>query len=301
MDEKLHEQFVEHYHKSGLSQSQLARAVTVAPAAINMYLGKKYQKYGGNLNTIEAKIRDYLERVAANSARAQLHQVFVPTKTARRIHEVMNDVHHDCEVAVIYGQAGLGKTMAVREYCRENPTAILIETNPSYTAQVLMRKIAAAVRVPTSGTLNEVFEAVAERLRDSKRLLVMDEAENLPLRALELLRRLHDETDIGLVLSGMPRLIVNLRGKRGELVQLYSRVSIAVALGDTLPDAELDKIARAALPSADDETVAALVKESGGNTRRLNKLMLGVVRSADKLQIPLQAGIVKKYSTVLIR
>ncbi|WP_274571582.1 AAA family ATPase [Neisseria leonii] len=301
MDLPLHEAFVAHYKASGLNQSQLARAVTVAPAAISMYINKKYAEHGGNIETIEAKIRDYLDWVQANSARARLHQEYVPTKTARRIHELMRDTHQDCEVGVVYGQAGLGKTVAVREYCRQNPTAVLIETNPSYTAQVLMRKIASAVKVPTDGTLNDVFEAVAERLQDSGRLLVVDEAENLPLRALELLRRLHDEAEIGLVLSGMPRLIVNLRGKRGELVQLYSRVSMTVSVGESLPDQELEQIARASLPGADDETVTALVRESGGNTRRLQKLMLGVVRTADKNQIPIQAGIVKKYSSILIR
>ncbi len=300
-NEQLLAAFRDFYQRSGLSQPQLARAVTVAPAAINMYLNGKYEQHGGNIETIERKVRDFLARQEENAQKVQLQTDFVPTRTAKRIHEVMRDAHSDCEVAVVYGQAGLGKTVAVTEYCRANSGAVLIETNPSYTAQVLMRKIATALKLPTDGTLNDVFEAVAERLRDSGRLLVVDEAENLPLRALELLRRLHDETDIGLVLAGMPRLIVNLRGKRGELVQLFSRVSVALPLGDVLPDEELAQIAAAMLPSADEETVAALVKESGGNTRRLHKLLRGTLRVAEKNGMAVNAGIVKKYSALIIR
>ena len=93
---------------------------------------------------------------------------------------------------------------------------------------------------------------------------------------------MHDDTGCGLVLSGMPRLVANLRGKHGELVQLYSRVSVALNLGDSMPDEELEEIARAAMPEADDATIAELVKQSNGNTRRMSKLMRGAVRTANK-------------------
>ncbi|SUA94167.1 phage transposase [Neisseria mucosa] len=205
----------------------------------------------------------------------------------------MRDAHEAGDTVVIYGQAGLGKTQAVKNYCEKNPAAILIEANPSFTALVLMRKLAAAAKVSTVGSLNDLFESVSDRLRDSGRLIVVDEAENLPLRALEIIRRLHDDTGCGLVLSGMPRLVANLRGKHGELVQLYSRVSVALNLGDSMPDEELEEIARAAMPEADDATIAELVKQSNGNTRRMSKLMRGAVRTANKNGIKMQSGIIK--------
>lgn len=130
------------------------------------------------------------------------------------------------------------------------------------------------------GSLNDLFESVSDRLRDSGRLIVVDEAENLPLRALEIVRRLHDETGCGLVLSGMPRLVANLRGKHGELVQLYSRVSVALNLGESLPDDELFEIAKAALPDAVKhllpDSVQALITVIGFNeTLELVRLMGG--------------------------
>lgn len=283
-----------------MNQTQLARGIGTSPASISMYLNGTYAEKGGKYETIEPKIEAFLEVQESKAQREELVLGFVETKTTRRIAEVMRDAHEAGEIAVIYGQAGLGKTQAVKNYC-EKHGAILIEANPSFTALVLMKKLAASVKLPISGTLNDLFEETAYRLGGSERLIVVDEAENLPLRALEIIRRLHDETGCGLVLSGMPRLVANLRGKHGELVQLHSRVAGALNLGDSLPDAELEQIARATLPEADDETIAELVKHSNGNTRRMSKLMRGSVRVANKNGIKMQAGIVKKYSTLIIR
>lgn len=301
INQALQQKLAEFKAKSGMNQTQLARGIGTSPASISMYLNGTYADKGGNYETIEPKIEAFLEVQESKAQREELVLGFVSTKTTRRISEVMRDAHEAGDTVVIYGQAGLGKTQAVKNYCEKNPAAILIEANPSFTALVLMRKLAAAAKVSTVGSLNDLFESVSDRLRDSGRLIVVDEAENLPLRALEIIRRLHDDTGCGLVLSGMPRLVANLRGKHGELVQLYSRVSVALNLGDSMPDEELEQIARAAMPEADDETIAELVKHSNGNTRRMSKLMRGAVRTANKNGIKMQSGIIKKYSTLIIR
>ena len=301
VNKALQQKLAEFKAKSGMNQTMLARGIGVSPASISMYLNDTYAEKGGKYETIEPKIEAFLEVQESKAQREELVLGFVSTKTTRRISEVMRDAHEAGDTVVIYGQAGLGKTQAVKNYCEKNPAAILIEANPSFTALVLMRKLATAAKVSAMGSLNDLFESVSDRLRDSGRLIVVDEAENLPLRALEIIRRLHDDTGCGLVLSGMPRLVANLRGKHGELVQLYSRVSVALNLGDSMPDEELEEIARAAMPEADDATIAELVKQSNGNTRRMSKLMSGAVRTANKNGIKMQSGIIKKYSTLIIR
>lgn len=163
---------------------------------------------------------------------------------------------------------------------REELVLGFVATKTTRRIAEVMRKLATAAKVSAMGSLNDLFESVSDRLRDSGRLIVVDEAENLPLRALEIIRRLHDETGCGLVLSGMPRLVANLRGKHGELVQLYSRVSVALNLGESLPDDELFEIAKAALPDAVKhllpDSVQALITVIGFNeTLELVRLMGG--------------------------
>lgn len=300
-NKELLQRLIDFKDKSGLNQTQISRAVGVAPAAISMYLKGTYKENGGNYETIEPKIKAFLDAEDEKAKRDELIIEFVQTRTAQRVAEVMRDAHLDGEVVVVSGQAGLGKTQAVKAYCTSQPAAILVEANPSFNALVMMRKLAEACKLNSNGSINDLYELICERLKGSGRMIVVDEAENLPLRALELLRRLQDETGCGLAMVGMPTLVANLRGKHGHLAQLYSRVSLHLNLGDTLPDDELEIIARKALPQADDDTIAALVKHSNGNTRRMSKIMRGAVRTAKKNGVAVQAKIVKMYSQLIIR
>ena len=149
--------------------------------------------------------------------------------------------------------------------------------------------------------MHELSEACIAALRDSGRLLMVDEAENLPYRALETLRRIHDKSGIGLVLAGMPRLIINLKGKRGEYQQLYSRVGFALCIGDSLPQSDITDIAVSMLPGAGSQEVSeALFKASHGNARRLFKLVRGVSRHSEISGNAVSAGAVRKFAEMLI-
>ena len=55
-------------------------------------------------------------------------------------------------------------------------------------------------------------------------MLLIDEAEHLPLRALEDLRRIYDFSSTPLILAGTEILLKNLVGRNKELRQLYSRI-----------------------------------------------------------------------------
>ena len=54
--------------------------------------------------------------------------------------------------------------------------------------------------------------------------MIIDEAENLPYRALEIARRIHDKTGVGVLLVGRSILLENLKGYNNQYDQLYSRV-----------------------------------------------------------------------------
>ena len=49
---------------------------------------------------------------------------------------------------------------------------------------------------------------VVNKLNNSGRLLIIDEAENLPYRALEITRRIHDKTAVGVLLVGRNILLL---------------------------------------------------------------------------------------------
>ena len=99
----------------------------------------------------------------------------------------------------------------------------------------------------------------------------------------------------------MPRLIINLKGKRGEYQQLYSRVGLALNIGDSLPQEDICDIAVSMLPDAAGTDVsAALFKASHGNARRLFKLVRGVSRHSEISGQAVSAGAVRKFAEMLI-
>lgn len=284
--------------RKGYSQTQVARAVGKSAAVINQYL---QGKYAGDVPSIDELARSFINREAEKEKSQKITARFVPTVTSRKGMEVIRYAHLDGDLNVIFGAAGLGKTMILREYAAQHRDALLIEADPGYTARVVLEELCNLLGLSKRGNMHELSEACIAALRDSGRLLMVDEAENLPYRALETLRRIHDKSGIGMVLAGMPRLIINLKGKRGEYQQLYSRVGFALCIGDSLPQSDITDIAVSMLPGADKEDVSeALFKASHGNARRLFKLVRGVSRHSEISGNAVSAGAVRKFAEMLI-
>ncbi|HIE3804853.1 TPA: AAA family ATPase [Klebsiella pneumoniae] len=284
--------------RKGYSQTQVARAIGKSTAVINQYL---QGKYAGDVPAIDALARSFINREVEKEKSQKITARFVPTVTSRKGMDVIRYAHLDGDLNVIYGAAGLGKTMILREYAAQHRDALLIEADPGYTARVVLEELCGLLGISKRGNMHELSEACIAALRDSGRLLIVDEAENLPYRALETLRRIHDKSGIGLVLAGMPRLIINLKGKRGEYQQLYSRVGFALCIGDSLPQSDITDIAVSMLPGAGSQDVSeALFKASHGNARRLFKLVRGVSRHSEISGNAVSAGAVRKFAEMLI-
>lgn len=281
---------------SGLSQAALARALGKSTSVISQYLNGKYS---GDVAALERDIEAYITR-AVDRQRAQRVTIpFVTTVSAKKINDVIDMAALDVDINVVYGAAGLGKTVALRQYAASHPDAILIESDPGYTGKVFLQVLAARLELATRGTVHDLLERIVARLRGSERTLLIDEAELLPLNALEIIRRIHDHAGVGVVLAGMPRLICNLRGARGELAQLFSRIGFAINLGNQLPESDVRDISLSVL--ADDPAViAAVIDHAHGNARRLTKLLRGVARVAQLNDTAPSAQIVRSVAETLV-
>lgn len=283
--------------QSGISQGAVARGIGKSTAVVNQYL---QNKYAGDIKAIDALVSAWLLKQRERARDSQSQLIYTYTPTACRIRDVLRLAHLEGETVVLFGQAGLGKTSGLKAYCLENPDAILIESDPTYTAKVLLSALATKVGAEVTGSLHQLSEAVISKIADSGRILLVDEAENLPLRALECLRRIHDRTGVGLVLAGMPRLLINLRGRNGELKQLYSRVAFKLDLGESLPEDELKAIAIQSIEGLDDAAANELVASSAGNTRRLAKLIRGVARMSKINNVSIDCEMVQQFKEMLI-
>ncbi|EDI0782396.1 ATPase [Salmonella enterica subsp. enterica serovar Kasenyi] len=285
--------------RRGYTQTHVARAIGRTHPVVNQFLQGKYR---GDVADIEERISAFVSRELEKEKNRRIKVRFVTTAMAAKGLEVLAYAHQECEICVLYGAAGLGKTMVLREYAARNRDAVLIEADPGYTARTLLEELCRQLGVKVRGNIHELIDACVRELRDSGRLLMVDEAELLPYRALEVLRRLHDKAGIGIVLAGMPRLLINLKGRRGEFAQLYSRVALALNLGDTLTRDDFQQIATDLIPeAASPEISEALYARSLGNARRLFKLARGVYRICDISDASVSVQAIDKFSEMLIR
>jgi DNA transposition AAA+ family ATPase len=251
------------------SMSGLAKSAGISSSALSQYMSGKYI---GNNDNVRNKLADVMARETEKKTLAKAPSGFIKTSVAKRVFEVAHDCRLFGDIGVCYSAAGLGKTESAREYARQNSDVILIEADPGYTAKFLFSEIREEVGGSSRASLQDIFIDCCRRLKDSGRLLIVDEAEQLPYKALEMLRRLHDKTGIGILLTGMPKLLANLRGAKGEYAQLYSRIGLAVKL-KPLTDGDAAAVMGKLLPGSSEAVQKALIGEAAGNTRRLFKII----------------------------
>lgn len=132
------------------------------------------------------------------------------------------------DISLIYGEAGLGKTVSLKEYAHLHPEAIYIELKDcDKSVKGVCEKILDAVGKPQSGTDRKLVNAISDYLLSNPRLIIIDEAQHLSVRALENLRAINDVTESGIVLCGNPTVYDRMHGRgQAHFAQLYSRIGI---------------------------------------------------------------------------
>ena len=268
----------------GLSVNFVATAIGVAKSTVSMWINGTYK---GDNSRITDRINNFIQR---EKERNNDEIPFVDISINRYISEIGRLCHTKGKIGVCAGRAGLGKTVAVKEYTKNFLDAILIESDSGYTAKSLLLEIHKRLGLSGKGCAYDLMNEVVNKLNNSGRLLIVDEAENLPYRALEITRRIHDKTGIGVLLVGRNILFENLRGYNNQYDQLYSRVKYHKLL-DRLLIQDVTKILNAA--GLDPDLAETFLFYSDGNTRKLEHLI------THSISIAKFNGIEKVDSTVI--
>ncbi|MDQ2777150.1 MAG: AAA family ATPase [Acidobacteriota bacterium] len=135
---------------------------------------------------------------------------------------------------------------------------------------------------PSYGEVAKDYSVRDMELGDPTTLIIIDEADRLRMASLEQVRAIFDTAEIGVILIGMP----GLEKRLARYPQFYSRIGFVHEfrpLGApeirqlleqrwTPPGVQLP-----ALP-LDQETVAAIIRITGGNFRLLNRLLTQMER-----------------------
>ncbi|MDR1587274.1 MAG: AAA family ATPase [Treponema sp.] len=251
-----------------ISQSKAAQAMGYSAGVVSAY---KNHAYNGNVKILEERIDAWLKREARRLARIEVPTA--ETATMEQVRRAVTIAQDEADIAVIIGEAGTGKTTALRQYAKESHSALLIDVDPSFSKVVLMNEIARALGVEDKGGMNAVIERVIEALKDRDAVLIIDEADYLSDSSLELVRRIiNDKARTGVVLAGLPTLEYKIRNLRHDHEQIVSRVGVRVKL-DKLKKTDAEKILAGVWTDLSKETVDAFIKGANGSTRTLVKLI----------------------------
>lgn len=207
-------------------------------AAIETALRKRTRT--GNGRIALADVATVEETAAPSASSATKLEILPPKQTVIHKTAGFQDAyglcimcHSEKEIGVLTGPPGIGKTTTIREFAKDySGEVILITARPEMSVRDFIQQLANLLGLGILyGSNYERATSVVEELQKRPRTIIVDEAENLArssISKLEILRRIYDDAETGLVLVGTPRLktlLVKGPSRRENLSQLYSRIS----------------------------------------------------------------------------
>lgn len=254
----------EFMQQTDYTQKQIADECGFSAPLISQFMNRTYngdnKKVADTLNKYLIIAKDRLNCCKAN--------VFYPElENTKRVTFAVHYAHTNCEMVLIRGDSGAGKTMALKMYVEQNAGVIFVTANASTkSATSILSKIAVAAGRHPNGNKKFLMETLVSYLKDTKRLIIIDEADHLILNALQAVRNLNDEANVGIVLSGNNKLYNQMvSGVRGyEFDQIRTRILLKPKV---LNDYTLDEIAHI-FPECDEKVITILRKEATAESLR---------------------------------
>jgi DNA transposition AAA+ family ATPase len=163
--------------------------------------------------------------------RTRVAATYVKTATSARILDTLGYCHDTPDLGVIYGGPGVGKTRTARQYRDSTKNVCIMTASPEVaTVHPMLEELARSVGLEElAAGSRAISRAVRDRLLSLKNpFIVVDEAQHLNLSALESLRSIHDETEVGMCLMGNTLVYERLTGgsRVAHFAQLFSRMGI---------------------------------------------------------------------------
>lgn len=205
--------------------------------ALGREMGVTYQtlqlwatgKYAGRIDRVSDAVRRYFEAGAQRQAMALdalVEPGFVPTPTADAFHALFRQAQFLPTIVSVVGAPGVGKTRAAEEYAGLSPNVWMVTALSGHpSGRWLLEELARVMRLTERGGSQRLASVIIDRLRGSRALLIVDEANHLASATLDLLRGIHDQARCGIALVGNPRVISRLEGSReSDFAQLFRRL-----------------------------------------------------------------------------
>ena len=252
-------------HPAGASLQRLAQETGLAKSTVHRLLAslvslgyaaqepetgryrltlKMFELSSGIVNSMEIMdvAKAHLERLSQRTGEAVAlpepgrktgrKPVFYESRDALKVLGVCQSCQEYIGLGIVVARSGYGKTYSLRQYAKL-PRVAYIECDDTMSSRDLVEAIEKSLGIPSGyGTIWRRVNGIRDFFNTNKGyLLIIDEADKLvskyTQKKMEILRAIFDQSDVGLVIAGEPKLEAQIKT---YLARMANRVDFYVSL-----------------------------------------------------------------------
>ena len=222
------QQQLKDYIESVGSQSKAAKALGWSAAYLSTYLSDSFK---GDLEKFEGSLKEaFSTKTAAEQLKsAEVGDAYKPTSISQSVYETIRLCHLKGGLAIECGDAGIGKTMACKKYAETYPTStIYVTVNPCLvTLSAFLKLLCRTQKIQTSGRKDEMWLRLADSFSGERKVLIIDEAQHLPIKTIEAIRAFFDDNPLlGICLVGNIETVTNTGKSKEAFAQIRNRTKL---------------------------------------------------------------------------
>lgn len=233
----------DYIYREHTSIAAIAKEIGYSRTTVSRYLAGKYDS---DASDIEGKLAAFLGEKTGEpveytprepGAKMGTKPAFFESRDAKNILGVCQSCQEYIGLGIVVARSGYGKTHTLRQYAKL-PRVAYIECDDTMSSRDLVEAIEKALGLPSGyGTIWRRVNGVREFFNTNKGyLLIIDEADKLvskyTQKKMEILRAIFDQSDVGLVIAGEPKLEAQIKT---YLVRMANRVDFYASLRGLTP------------------------------------------------------------------
>lgn len=212
--------------------------------------------------------------------------IFIPTTNFQRMQALCEELLRDTlgvEMAAIMGRAGRGKTTAAFRIFAMNPATVYVLYHEDWSHNELMREIAFRLCGTRPRLRQTCFEMIRDELSARRRIVMIDEADRMNIKCLNVMRNLHDVCHVPVLFIGEEDLSARLSRERRLISRVRDMVTFTPATQADCSVFYSEAMNQRLAP----EHAARLIRHSDGDFRRIltDALYTERILKASNLQV----------------
>ena len=267
------------YVESKESQNKAAKTLKgVSPATVSQVLN-------GNWELIS---EDMWRTIATQIGYDARKWAVVQTEGYNEMYEVLSDAQENALVFAVIGDAGCGKSQAIKVYGERNRNTLVLSCSEYWNRKQFLVELLRSLGVDAAGctVVDMMTDAVHQLKRRDGVLLVLDEADKLSDQILYFFITLYNQLEdhIGIVLCATQhlekRITKGVRNNRKGYREIYSRIARKFV---QMPVVNASDIAAVCMANGitDKKTINEIVDDSDCDLRRVKRLVFAAKQSSN--------------------